>query len=114
MSKQETIYYIETKDGGLMRVPESNLTEFLKIHRAVKTPKHWKNTELVRTTTAYGNEVMIPKDYIDAWEAERQVYESSKSKNIDLSVGVENLELSMSLSAEKKNALLVFYEKYQD
>lgn len=33
MNKQETINYLETATGDIMRVPESRLNEFLKLDR---------------------------------------------------------------------------------
>ena len=32
----ETIYYLETADGGVMRVPESKLGEFQAINKRLK------------------------------------------------------------------------------
>ena len=31
--------------------------------KVVQTPKEWEQMECVKTTTAYGNEVMIPKGF---------------------------------------------------
>ena len=31
MRKQETVYYLETADGQVMRVPQSKLKDFLKL-----------------------------------------------------------------------------------
>ena len=78
----------------------------------VETPKNWENEELVKTTTAYGNEVMIPKRYTKAWETERFCFEEAKKNGIDLSIGVEDSETSMSFTQAKKNALMVFCEKF--
>ena len=36
MSKEETIYYLETADGEMMRVPESGLKEFQALNRKIK------------------------------------------------------------------------------
>ena len=80
----------------------------------VQIPEEWKKEELIKTTTAYGNEVMIPKRYTVAWEAQRKAYEGAKTRGIDISIGVESLEISMSMSRPKKNMLMVFYEKYKN
>lgn len=79
----------------------------------MKTPDHWAEEPCVETTTAYGTEVMVPKRIFDSWETERAIYEKALSMGQDLSIGVEDLEISMSMSRSKKDALLVFYEKYR-
>lgn len=79
----------------------------------VKTPKHWQKMELVKTTTAYGNEVMVPKTLMKGWKALMETNELALKNGGDMSIGVENYNHSASLSHERRNAIMVFYEKYQ-
>ncbi len=44
MSEKETIYYLETADGDLMRVPESKLKEFSEMQKAQKLSAQKKET----------------------------------------------------------------------
>ena len=81
---------------------------------AVQTPKEWEKRECVKTTTAYGNEVMIPRVFISSWEYQRKRYERWKAAGMDSSIGVESLPISMSLSRPTKQMLMVFYEKYRE
>ena len=82
---------------------------------AVKTPKEWEQMECVKTTTAYGNEVMIPKQLIRDWEHLRARWNSIKAEaGIDISTMVSSLPISMSLSPPTKKMLMVFFEQYQE
>lgn len=80
---------------------------------AVKTPKHWEKMERAKTTTAYGNEVMVPKILMKGWRAIMETNELALKIGGDMSIGVENYNHSAPLSHERRNALMVFYEKYQ-
>jgi len=44
VSEKETIYYLETADGDLMRVPESKLKEFSEMQKAQKLSAQKKET----------------------------------------------------------------------
>ena len=82
---------------------------------AVKTPKEWEQMECVKTTTAYGNEVMVPKIHIKSWEAQRRNWTRIKAEaGIDISTMVPSLPISMSLSPPTKKMLMVFFEQYQE
>lgn len=80
---------------------------------AVKTPKHWQNEELIKATTAYGHEVMIPKKIMKGWEGLTETHELALKNGADLSIGVEEYNHTASVQHERRNAILVFYEKYQ-
>ena len=68
---------------------------------------------LVKETTAYGNEVMIPQKFMEGWEGLRELHELALKKGGDLSIGVEEYNHTTSVQHERRNVLMVFYEKYQ-
>lgn len=79
----------------------------------VKTPKHWQSMELIQETTAYGNKVMIPRELMRGWESLRELNEIALKNGVDLSSGVAEYNHTAPLHHERRNALMVFYEKYQ-
>ncbi len=99
----------KSSDGDIVKNKKTTGGEKME----VKTPKHWQNRELVKAKTAYGNEVMIPKEYIGPWEEQRKLYEQAKAMGGDLSIGVEEYNHTTSIHDERRNSLMVFYEKYQ-
>jgi len=80
---------------------------------SIKTPKHWEKMKLTEATTAYGHKVMIPERFIEGWKGIEQAHRLGLKNGADLSIGVETFNQTAPITHERRNALMVFYEKYQ-
>ncbi len=105
----------ETLDSDSGSVVELTNRIYRKVvlKMSIRTPKHWEKEERVETTTAYGNKVMVPKRLIKGWQGLKSLQELALREGADLSIGVEDYNHTTSVRHERRNALMVFYEKYQ-
>ena len=77
--------------------------------KKIKTPRYWSDPTLykehIEVETAYGNKVLIPKRFSDAWEMCKLRKESMEKLGLDVLAGLENSGFDVEL---------VFYERYKE
>ena len=62
------------------------MEEIAMSNKKVSYPERWANEyyhPLVEAETIYGNKVMIPNRYTNAWHTARTVYEAMKKQGLD-------------------------------
>lgn len=78
------------------------------MNKEVKTPKYWHNPDMykehIEVETAYGNKVLIPKGFSDAWKMLKIQKEEMEKSGLDILDGLENSDFDVEL---------VFYERYE-